>query len=382
MAKLLNDLCRCCALLLCCTFLAAGLLAAAAHAAPEAPVQTAAPTRVLTDALGRTVHLPPANHIRRLVALGSSMAFITYLNAQDLVVGVEDFDKSDDLAKPYVLRNRERFRDLPVIGKAGAVRLPDYERIVALRPDGVFIVSTDPGEPDLIQRKLRRPVVAVSQGQPRFDQKIFPQSIRLTGQVLGREDRAAQLIQGIHHLAERLAYRPSPQERRTADVGGLSYKGNQDLRSTAGRFLPLELAGLDNVADSAGRAGHFFVNKEFLLAANPPLIFIDANGLPLIREGLRTDPGYYRRLKALNQSRVWLVLPHTAYFNNPEILYINAFFMAKAAYPEHYATMNPEAEADAIFTLFNGAPQYKDFVRLCGRPGRLQLTEAGLESAP
>ena len=56
--------------------------------------------------------------------------------------------------------------------------------------------------------------------------------------------------------------------------------------------------------------------------------------------------------------------------------------MAKAAYPEHYATMNPEAEADAIFTLFNGAPQYKDFVRLCGRPGRLQLTEAGLESAP
>ena len=76
------------------------------------------------------------------------------------------------------------------------------------------------------------------------------------------------------------------------------------------------------------------------------------------------------------------MLPHTAYFNNPEILYINAFFMAKAAYPEHYATMNPEAEADAIFTLFNGAPQYKDFVRLCGRPGRLQLTEAGLESAP
>lgn len=379
MAKLLSALLCSCALLLPGFFPPGPALAADANAHA---VQAPAPPRILTDALGRTVRLPPAEHIRRLVALGSSMAFITYLNAQNLVVGVEDFDQTDDLAKPYVLRNRERFRSLPVVGKAGAVRLPDYERIVALKPDVVFIVSTDPGEPDLLQRKLRLPVVAVSQGQPQFDQEIFLRSIRLTGQALGREARAAQLVQGIRALTARLAYRPAPHERRKAYVGGLSYKGNQDLRSTSGRFLPLELAGLDNVADSAGRAGHFFVNKEFLLAANPPLIFIDANGLPLIRQGLRADPAYYRRLKALTRGNVWLLLPHTAYFNNPEILYINAFFMAKAAYPEHYAHLDPEAEADAVFTLFNGAPQYRDFVRLCGRPGRLQLTEAGLEYAP
>ena len=88
-AKLLNDLCRCCA---CCCAVRSwrqGLLAAAAHAAPEAPVQTAARRHASSRTPWGARFTCPRPTIRRLVALGSSMAFITYLNAQDLVVGVE-----------------------------------------------------------------------------------------------------------------------------------------------------------------------------------------------------------------------------------------------------------------------------------------------------
>ena len=335
--------------------------------------------RPVTDVMGRVVEVPEPQNVRRVIALGSSMAFVTYLGAQDRIVGVEDIDKAV-IAKPYVLCNRERFKDLPVVGKAGAVRVPNYERIVALNPDVVFIISTDPSEPDLLQRKLRVPVIALSQGLPAFDSEIFLESILLAGNILGREERARELVAGIGDLAKRL---PAPAEHAMARayVGGLSYKGNQDIKSTTADFLPFTLAGVKNMVDGMGQSGHFFINREFLLAADPPLIFIDGNGLPLIRQALGSERGYYERLTALTSGNTWLLLPHTAYFNNPEVLYINAFFMAKAAYPQRYSSLDPEALADEIFILFNGCPLYEDMVRVTGRPGRLQLTAQGLDYA-
>ncbi|MDD4702112.1 MAG: ABC transporter substrate-binding protein, partial [Desulfovibrio sp.] len=312
-------------------------------------------------------------------AHGSSMAFVTYLGAQDKSVGVEDIDKTV-IAKPYVLCNRERFKDMPVVGKAGAIRVPNFERIVGLAPDVVFIISTDPAEPDLLQRKLRTPVIALSQGQPAFDSEIFFDSILLAGSILGNESRAEEVVRGVRALASRLPA-PVEDEEAQAYLGGLSYKGNQDIKSTAADFLPFALSGVKNVADGMGRSGHFFINKEFLLEANPPLIFIDGNGLPLIRQGLGSERSYYERISALVRGNVWLLLPHTAYFNNPEVLYINAFFMAKAAYPQRYADLDPEDMADEIFILFNGCPLYEDMVRVTGRPGRLQLTDVGLDYA-
>ena len=341
---------------------------------------TSAGAYEIKDSLGRHVDIPDAVAIHRLVALGSSMAFVTYLNAQDLVVGVEDLDKTS-LAKPYILRNKEQFKDLPVVGKGGAVRIPDYERIIGLKPDVVFIVSTDPGEPDMLQRKLNIPVVAVSLGLPNFDEAIFLQSIELVGKVLGREKRADELVRGVQAIAADLAWRPAANAVVSAYAGGLSYKGNQDIKSTAGQFLPFILAGVKNVADVAGRAGHMFVNKEFLLVTNPELIFIDANGLPLIRQGMATEPDYYARLRALRDGKAWLMLPNTAYFNNPEMLYINAFYVAKAAYPAHYAGLDLAARADELFKLFVGRPLYREFTALAGKPGRVVMDQAELHYA-
>ena len=73
----------------------------------------------VTDALGRRVDVPEPESISRILALGCSMGFITSLGAQDMVLAVEDIDKAP-LAKPYIIANRDRFRDLPVVGKAGA----------------------------------------------------------------------------------------------------------------------------------------------------------------------------------------------------------------------------------------------------------------------
>ena len=343
---------------------------------PAAP----AGASTVTDALGRRVDVPEPESISRILALGCSMGFITSLGAQDMVLAVEDIDKAP-LAKPYIIANRDRFRDLPVVGKAGAARKYDFERIIGLKPDVIFIITSDPSEPELMQRKLRVPVLALSQGQPLYNEDVYLESLALVGRVLGREEQAAQLTAGVRNLTGRLRDHPVPQQQALAYVGGLSYKGNQDIKSTAADFLPFTLSGVKNMVDGMGQSGHFFINREFLLAADPPLIFIDGNGLPLIRQALGSERGYYERLTALTSGNTWLLLPHTAYFNNPEVLYINAFFMAKAAYPQRYSSLDPEALADEIFILFNGCPLYKDMVRVTGRPGRLQLTDQGLDYA-
>ncbi len=83
------------------------------------------------------------------------------------------FLEKTSLTKPYAMLNKELVKDLPVVGKAGAVRIPDYERILSLKPDVLFILSVESSEPDLVQRKLRIPVVAVSQGLPNFDEEEF-----------------------------------------------------------------------------------------------------------------------------------------------------------------------------------------------------------------
>jgi len=315
--------------------------------------------KTVTDIYGRSVNAPDA--IGRLIALGSSMSYVSYFGGQQLAVGVEDMEKSTS-TKPYILANKERVKDLPVIGKAGAVRIPNYEEIIRLRPDVIFIVSTDRGEPDLVQRKTGVPVVAVGHGTAYFDQAAFLRSIEITGEVLGRQERARELVDYIHSLAEELSYTPDDARLATAYVGGLSYKGNQGIVSTAANFLPMNLAHVRNVADATGSTGHMFINKEFLLNVDPPLMFLDGNGLGIIRETVASDPAYFARFNALRGGAAYVLLPNTSYFTNPEMLYINAFFLAKIAYPDAYRELDPIAKADEVFTTLLGAPLYRNYV--------------------
>ncbi|QAR32162.1 ABC transporter substrate-binding protein [Geovibrio thiophilus] len=331
--------------------------------------------KTVTDIFGRTVTVP--DNVERIIALGSSMSFVTYLHAQKLAVGVEDVEKTADSTKPYVQANFEMVKDLPVIGKAGAVRIPNYERIISLKPDVVFIVSTDRGEPDLIQRKLSIPVVAVSYGMPNFDQDVFFRSIGLTAEVLGRQERAEELISYIKSLPAKLSYAPGKDAE--AYLGGISFKGNQGLNSTAADFLPMKLARIKNITDAEKKRGQFFVNREYVLAKNPEIIFIDGNGLSLIADDVRKNPEFYARLRAFRNGQVFLLLPHTSYFSNPEMLYVNAFLMAKSAYPEKYGNIDPEEITDEILTAFNGKGMYGFLRKTTGGYGVLELTPDGIK---
>jgi iron complex transport system substrate-binding protein len=315
-----------------------------------------AEARIVEDVLGRRVNVP--DRVERVVALGSSLSFLAYLGAYDLALAVERPD-TVPLDKPYMLANLEKARTLPVVGLGGANRNDNYEAILSLGPQVILLLSTRDDEIALLERKLGIPVVGLRHGLADFEEGEFIRSIEVAGEIVGKDGRAAQLVSFIRGLHGELGYRP-PEPAR-AYVGGLGFKGAQGITSTTTRSTPMAMAGIENLAAGLGPQGHVFVDREFLLTQDPGVVFIDSGGLPLVREAAREDPGYFRRLSALGNGRAFSVLPHTSYFNNPEILYANAFFMAKAVYPEKYAHLDPVAKADEIFTAFVGVPLYENY---------------------
>jgi iron complex transport system substrate-binding protein len=328
----------------------------------------------IKDVLGRKVTVP--DRVTRLIALGSSMTFVTHMRAQNLAVAVEDIDKRANFPKPYIYANMELVKNLPVVAKGGPAQSYNVEAIISHKPDVVFINTEDKTIPDMLQRKLRIPVVAVGYGGRSFDLKAYMDSITLTGEVLGRQKRAAEVNAYINNIVSRLSIEPS--QRVSAYVGGIAYKGFQGIDSTSGNFLPFNIAKVDNLGKKAGKNSQIFVNKEFVLSLSPQVIFLDGEGLTILQKQFRDDPLLFEKLPAFKNGKVFLLLPNTAYYVNPEVMLANAFMVAKAAYPERYASLNPAAEADKIFEMLNGAALYGQFEKDTGGYRRVSLSPEGL----
>ncbi|MDR2368937.1 MAG: ABC transporter substrate-binding protein [Deltaproteobacteria bacterium] len=325
----------------------------------------------MTDVFDRKIEVP--DKVERVIALGGSMMFLTYLGAAGMAVGVEEIEKTV-IAKPYIMVNAEKIKDKPIIGSGGSRRLYNVEEIILLKPDVVFILAMNRGEVDDIQRQLNKNVIGLSmQGDAgEYDEATFLRSVLTVGQALGMQGRAQKLADYVASLKNELAYDPGPGQRAKAYVGGLSSRGNRDMTSTTSRSMPMALAKIDNMM--AGEApGGAFISKEHLLAMNPPLLFIDANGLELIREAISKDPSFYRRLTALVDGNAFLTLPHTSYLFNVETQYANAFYMAKVAYPTGYPDLDPAAKADEIYTAFDGQRLFGRMKAEFGGFARLRL---------
>ena len=337
---------------------------------------------MIVDATGRTVEVP--DKVERLMALGTAMAFVTYLGAQDLIVAVESVDKSQEVAaKPYIKINMGRFKDLPAIDSGGQARIRNFEEIVRAKPDLILLLAATESEADDLSRKVNNiPVVALSTGTPYFDPEVFTGSIELAGELLGRQARAKEITGALAALQARLK-RPPEGRRAKAYVGGMSSRGNRDLTSTTTESWPMEAAGIDNAMAGSGRKGQMFINKEHLILMNPEMIFLDCNGMALIRDDVKKNRAYYESLPALSKDGgAWQVLPHNSYMANVEVNYINAFLMAKAAYPDLYPDLDPEGVVDEVFGIFFGAPLYAHYAESGCGVGRVKLAEDGLELLP
>ncbi len=330
-------------------------------------------TASITDGFGRTVTVPSPPE--SVVCSGSGcLRYLVYLQDQDLVVGVDDIEKKEQTieGRPYALAYGSQFKGLPLIGEFRGK--DDPEKILAINPQVIFktsVVGTPQGtsiaEADKLEAKTGIPVVAFPYGSLRNDAEKAEMygSLRAMGEVLGREDRAEEVIAYIDatmaDLERRTADIPGADQKRVY-IGGVSSAGAHGIISTEPAYPPFSWVHAKNVATGLGTA-HADVAKEALVDWDPGYIFIDVGTIQMESGGaigeLKNDAAL-AGLSAAKEGRVYGVLPYNFYNTNYETVLADAYFIGKTLYPDRFADVDPIKKADEIYTFFLGKPVFGD----------------------
>lgn len=322
---------------------------------PVAEEDAIGSSRTVTDAAGRTVEIP--QQVESIICLKvGALRFTTYMQATDLVVGVERHEHEPSITRPFSYLNGELFSSLPVIGDNGTAY---PEEIVRLAPD-VVIAAYDKEEADTLQSKLGIPVVAVPLIDTMFDPSCY-QLLELMGEVYHREERANELISYLQEVEEDLRSRTAhipPEEKSTVYAGGISFKGAHGFDGTEAQYAPFVAIGANNLADQTGRTGAFNMDLEQVLAWNPDIIFLDFNGMELINEDYNTNPDYYHSLRAVQEGRLYSQISFRSYAVNGELALADAYYAGTVIFPQQFADIDPAAKADEIFERMLGRAFY------------------------
>ena len=316
-------------------------------------------TRVLTDAAGREVEIPA--QVERVVCTGvGALRYTCYVGAQELVVGVEQYETEPSLERLYSYVNRDRFAGLPAIGANGE---PDAEAILAADPQVIVMSAYVDGADDL-QARTGIPVVVVPGSDTTLDDGAF-ETIRLLGELYGVENRAAELTDYLREVEADLAARTADipaEEKPSVYVCGVSFQGAHGFEGTEAHYGPFELIGANNLADQTGQPLAFDIDPEQVLAWDPDVILIDYNGLPLIAEDYAADPDFYNALTAVREGRVYAQISFRSYASNLETALADAYYAGTVIYPERFADIDIAQKADEIFTMLLGEAVYADLV--------------------
>lgn len=335
---------------------------------------SASATRTLTDQLGRQVTLPAT--VQRIIPLGGAARFVVYLQAFDLVVGVEAIEgrATPTAGRPYNLAIRKQAEKLPVVGE-GRQKPVNPEAIMALRPDLLITAEADRAQADHLSRLTGVPVLALNYGgMGVVDPDKIKQSLLLLGTALGKQARAAELVGSLAAHQREFDRRMRGITPQAVYVGAISQRGPHGITSTDADYLPLLATGSINLARQLGKQGHAYIDKEQLLVWNPPVILVDGSGLQLVREDYQRHRAFYDRLAAVQHNQVYMTLPYNNYHTNLELALANSWYIGRLLYPSRFADINPVEKTDEICRTFVGIPCYDSLRREFGGFGPLQLT--------
>ncbi len=327
----------------------------------------------VTDLAGRAVNVP-VNPKRIVCVCSGCLRLICYLGAQDRVVGVEAFENRKKLGRPYRYANPDLVK-LPIIGPGGPQSInkePDLEAMLKVKPEVIFITYIDKAKAEALQKKLGIPVVVLTYGRfATFDPVVF-ESLRLAGKILGKQERAEQIMKFVEDAKKDLARRVGSVEdsvKPRVYVGAVGYKGAQGIVSTEPLYLPLDWVKGNNLAKKLSGTEHVFIDNEKLLSWNPDLIFIDGMGLGVVEREYAKNRRFLEGLKAFQDRKVFLLFPFNWYVTNIGTTIVDAYAVGKVLYPKQFTDIEIPAKADEVYRFFVGKPVYAEMERDFGKLG-------------
>lgn len=337
----------------------------------------AAVARSVTDAAGRQVEVP--DNPSRIVCLGPGcLRLIVFLEATNRVVGIERFEIAQKTGRPYRLAHPELLV-LPVIGPGGPKSInqePDLEALLGVKPQLVLVSMMDAPVAQAMQDKIGIPVVVLSYSKFARYAPGVPESLLLAGTILGCQERVRAVTDFLKEAEADVRARAAkgmakPGFRKpTVYVGGTGFRGTHGLGSTDHPYAPLDWLGADNLASQITDDGHIFIERERLLAFDPDILFIDANGLSLIADEAARQPEFFGALRAVREGRTYVLHPFTNYLTNCDTVVVDAYAAGKVLYPEAFADIDAAQKADIVYTFLVGKPVYAQMAQVFGPLGQ------------
>ena len=315
-------------------------------------------TRIITDSTGRDVEIP--SRVESIVCVGvGALRYSCYMDAAGLVVGVEDYEVKEGMSRLYNYVNFDKFKDLPVTGTNGE---PNIEEIITAGPQVIVMSSYASADADDLQEKSGIPVVMVPGSDTTLDDNAY-ETIRIMGELYGKEDRAQELtayLKGIQKdLDDRTADIPE-EDKPSVYVAGVSFKGAHGFEGTEACYGPFELIHANNLANTTDQTGAFDIDLEQVLTWDPEIIFLDFNGMSLINEDYADNPDYYQNLTAVKEGKVYSQISFRSSASNLETALADAYYAACIMYPEQFSDIDPVEKAGEIFTALLGTNPYED----------------------
>jgi iron complex transport system substrate-binding protein len=313
----------------------------------------------ITDAAGRTVQVPA--QVNKVVGTGCSGREIVYLNASDKMVGIEQMESNSTGAwgnqLPYMIAHPELLK-LPVVANARTDTVY-YEKLAEVDPDVVFVGTAE--QADNVQTKTGIPAVVVYVGAVETPEQMdkYKESLKMMGRVLGKEDRADELINYINSYEEDLAKRTAGvSSNKTVYIAGQAYYGTHGITSTNAFYPPFIMVNADNVASAMNTTTNatlhaISVDKEQLVTWNPDMIFVEGSSAESIINDTNQNT-VYQSINAVKNGDVYDVLPYCLFSYNKDSMIADAYYIGKILYPEQFADVDPEEKANEIFMKFNG----------------------------
>lgn len=327
--------------------------------------------RMVIDGAGRQVEIPP--EIEHVICSGAgTLRLLTYLQAEDCIVAVDDMEKRRPQfdARPYALAH-PRFKTYPVFGEFRGHDHPELIVTLSPLPQVIFkTLSASGHDPVELSRKTGIPVVVLHYGNLGKHRQDFYQSLRIMGQVMGKATRAEAVITFFESRIADLRQRTAgiPKDRRpTCFVGGIAYRGPHGYQSTEPMYPPFAFAGARNLAQDTAMADsalqYSSIAKEKIVIWDPEFLFLDLSTLQMGDKSgglyeLKTDVAY-QGLTAVQNGKVYGVLPYNWYTQNFGSILANAYFIGRLLYPEEFSDIDPVTMADEIYTFLVGKPVFQ-----------------------
>ncbi|MBN1193814.1 MAG: ABC transporter substrate-binding protein [Methanomicrobiaceae archaeon] len=267
----------------------------------------------------------------------------------------------------YIAQMPEFFPEYQNTPSVGSIWSPDYEQILAGRPDAVFLYATVSAQScDEIEQRIfsANPDIIVFRIDC-YHPETYRDDVNILGGIFDRTKESDALVEFytevLDTLAEGLA---SPAAGSWPAVYFESWTDYKSAGPGSGYHDKIELAGGSNIfADSA--AEYPVVDPEAIISRQPEVVvklvgsgdytfggysMINASAFGPALAGLSGRPGW-NAIPAVSQGRVYLL--HTAIFGGPQYI-IGEAYLARWFYPDLFVDLDPPALHRTYVSRFQG----------------------------